>query len=118
MGADASHAWCSVYFPGWGWLDLDPTNDQVAPSRHVTVAWGRDYRDVTPLRGVVVGPAARQELTVAVDVARVDDPAPRRAPPDRRSLDRYVVAQTAARLASAVVRRGSRRMCWSSPLVT
>jgi transglutaminase-like putative cysteine protease len=52
-------------------LDVDPTNDQVAPSRHVTVAWGRDYRDVVPLRGVVVGPAARQQLEVAVDVVRL-----------------------------------------------
>jgi transglutaminase-like putative cysteine protease len=71
VGADASHAWCAVYVPGWGWLDVDPTNDQVAPSRHVTVAWGRDYRDVVPLRGVVVGPAARQQLEVAVDVVRL-----------------------------------------------
>ena len=71
VGADASHAWCATYLPGWGWLDLDPTNDQVAPGRHSTVAWGRDYRDVAPLRGVVVGPAAPQELTVAVDVSRL-----------------------------------------------
>ena len=71
VGADASHAWCATYVPGWGWLDLDPTNDQVAPARHVTVAWGRDYRDVAPLRGVVVGPAAPQELAVAVDVSRL-----------------------------------------------
>jgi transglutaminase-like putative cysteine protease len=71
VGADASHAWCATYLPGWGWLDLDPTNDQVAPGRHITVAWGRDYRDVAPLRGVVVGPAAPQELAVAVDVSRV-----------------------------------------------
>ena len=42
--------------PGWGWLDLDPTNDQVAPPGHVTVAWGRDYRDVAPVRGVVSAP--------------------------------------------------------------
>ena len=74
VGADASHAWCATYLPGWGWLDLDPTNDQVAPTHHVTVAWGRDYRDVVPLRGVVVGPAARQELAVAVDVVRLDPP--------------------------------------------
>ena len=71
VGADASHAWCATYVPGWGWLDLDPTNDQVAPARHITVAWGRDYRDVAPLRGVVVGPAAPQELAVAVDVSRL-----------------------------------------------
>ena len=71
VGADASHAWCATYLPGAGWLDLDPTNDQVAPEGHITVAWGRDYRDVAPMRGVVVGPAAPQELVVAVDVARL-----------------------------------------------
>jgi transglutaminase-like putative cysteine protease len=71
VGADASHAWCAAYLPGWGWLDLDPTNDQVAPPFHVTVGWGRDYRDVAPLRGVVVGPAAPQQLAVAVDVGRL-----------------------------------------------
>ena len=92
VGADASHAWISVWMPEHGWLDFDPTNEQFEPrDEHVSVAYGRDYSDVTPLRGVVVGPAARQELTVAVDVARVDDPRARRAPPDRRSLDRYVV---------------------------
>jgi transglutaminase-like putative cysteine protease len=73
VGADASHAWCAAYVPGWGWLDLDPTNDLLAPDRHVTVAWGRDYRDVAPVRGVVVGPSAPQEMAVAVDVAPLDD---------------------------------------------
>jgi transglutaminase-like putative cysteine protease len=71
LGADASHAWVGVYLPGGGWIDVDPTNGLVQPDRHLTVAWGRDYGDVTPLRGVVVGPAARQELTVSVDVARL-----------------------------------------------
>jgi len=71
VGADASHAWCSVRLPGWGWLDLDPTNDQVPPERHVTVAWGRDYADVAPVRGVVFGPSTRQTLEVAVDVERL-----------------------------------------------
>lgn len=71
IGADASHAWFSVWVPGWGWLDVDPTNDHVPPDRHVTVAWGRDYADVTPVRGVVIGPAATQELSVSVDVQRV-----------------------------------------------
>jgi transglutaminase-like putative cysteine protease len=71
IGADASHAWFSVWVPGWGWLDVDPTNDHVPPARHVTVAWGRDYADVTPVRGVVIGPAATQELSVSVDVQRV-----------------------------------------------
>ena len=67
-GTDASHAWCSVYVPGSGWLDVDPTNDQVPPRNHVTVAWGRDYGDVAPVQGVVFGPATTQQLTVAVDV--------------------------------------------------
>jgi transglutaminase-like putative cysteine protease len=71
VGADASHAWCSLHVPGFGWLDLDPTNDQVPTTRHVTVGWGRDYRDVTPVRGVVIGPAAAQSLAVSVDVQRV-----------------------------------------------
>jgi transglutaminase-like putative cysteine protease len=70
-GTDASHAWCSVYAPGWGWLDLDPTNDHMPPHRHVTLGWGRDYSDVAPVRGVVYGPATTQELAVAVDVTRV-----------------------------------------------
>ena len=71
VGADASHAWCSLHVPGYGWLDIDPTNDQVPTSRHVTVAWGRDYRDVAPVRGVVIGPSAAQTLEVSVDVQRV-----------------------------------------------
>jgi len=68
IGSDASHAWCSVWSPVAGWIDVDPTNDQMPPRRHVTVAWGRDYFDVTPVRGVVVGPACAQELEVGVDV--------------------------------------------------
>ena len=58
--------------PAAGWLAFDPTNDQVPPHDHVTVAWGRDYADVAPVRGVVFGPATVQELVVAVDVARLD----------------------------------------------
>ncbi len=69
-GSDASHAWLSVPVPGYGWFDVDPTNDQAPPHRHVTVAWGRDYADVTPVRGVVFGPVVDQELDVAVDVVR------------------------------------------------
>jgi transglutaminase-like putative cysteine protease len=71
IGADASHAWCSVFIPGSGWLDVDPTNDKVAPDRHVTVGWGRDYSDIAPLRGVVFGPPSTQSLEVSVDVRRV-----------------------------------------------
>ena len=67
LGADASHAWLSVWCPAHGWVDLDPTNDLVPDLRHVTVAWGRDYGDVSPLRGVVLG-GGEHELTVAVSV--------------------------------------------------
>jgi transglutaminase-like putative cysteine protease len=74
VGSDASHAWFAVFVPGYGWLDLDPTNDQVPALRHVTVAWGRDYGDVAPVRGVVYGPPSQQLLRVAVDVTRVDGP--------------------------------------------
>jgi transglutaminase-like putative cysteine protease len=69
VGADASHAWVGLYVPGAGWVDLDPTNGLVQPDRHVTVAWGRDYTDVVPVRGVLFGPPADQTLEIAVDVA-------------------------------------------------
>ena len=55
VGADASHAWVSAYCPGTGWLDLDPTNNLVPSNGHVTLAWGRDYGDVSPLRGLILG---------------------------------------------------------------
>lgn len=71
VGADASHAWCSVWTPTAGWVDLDPTNGHLPVERHVTVGWGRDYADVTPLRGVVIGPAAEQRLSVSVDMMPV-----------------------------------------------
>ena len=61
-----------MYAPGSGWLAFDPTNDQVPSHDHVTVAWGRDYADVAPVRGVGFGPATVQDLVVAVDVARLD----------------------------------------------
>lgn len=67
IGADASHAWFSVFHPGFGWLDFDPTNNQLPADRHITVAWGRDYADVTPLRGVAFG-GGKHNLKVAVDV--------------------------------------------------
>lgn len=69
VGSDASHAWVGLYVPGDGWVDLDPTNGLVQPDRHVTLGWGRDYTDVVPVRGVVFGPPAEQQLTVSVDVA-------------------------------------------------
>ncbi len=71
VGADASHAWPSVYIPDWGWLDVDPTNDQVVGSSYVTTAWGRDYSDVSPLKGIVFGGGNSHTLDVAVDVTRV-----------------------------------------------
>ena len=55
VGADASHAWAAVWCPPYGWLALDPTNDVPAGQDHVTLAWGRDYADVAPLRGVIRG---------------------------------------------------------------
>ncbi|MFT3853523.1 MAG: transglutaminase family protein [Ilumatobacteraceae bacterium] len=72
VGVDASHAWASAWFPGFGWLEFDPTNDQIPPRNHVTVGWGRDYGDVAPVRGVVISNGGSQELRVAVDVTRVD----------------------------------------------
>ncbi len=71
IGADASHAWPSVYLPGWGWLDVDPTNDQIVGSSYVTTAWGRDYSDVSPLKGIVFGGGDSHTLDVSVDVTRV-----------------------------------------------
>lgn len=67
VGADASHAWLAIYDPHGGWIDLDPTNDTIPSDQHVTVAWGRDYGDVSPVRGVILG-GGEQELTVRVTV--------------------------------------------------
>ncbi len=67
VGADASHAWFSIFHPGAGWVDFDPTNNQLPSDRHITIAWGRDYADVTPLRGVAFG-GGEHKLKVAVDV--------------------------------------------------
>jgi transglutaminase-like putative cysteine protease len=55
IGADASHAWVSVYCPQLGWVDFDPTNDLLPAQEHITLAWGRDFADVSPLRGVILG---------------------------------------------------------------
>lgn len=68
VGADASHAWVSVYDPDHDWVDLDPTNDQVPAAQHVTVAWGRDFSDVSPVKGVILGGGAHS-VEVGVDVA-------------------------------------------------
>ena len=67
VGADASHAWVSAYCCGIGWLDMDPTNDVAPSDGHVTLAWGRDYGDVSPLRGLILG-GGQHTLKVAVDM--------------------------------------------------
>ena len=72
VGADASHAWFSVYVPKMGWIDFDPTNNQMPMEKHITVAVGRDYHDVTPLKGVVFG-GGKHVLDVSVDVASADE---------------------------------------------
>jgi transglutaminase-like putative cysteine protease len=71
VGADASHAWLSVWVPETGWVDLDPTNDTLPGVQHITVAWGRDYGDVSPINGLVLG-GGKHEIEVAVDVAPVN----------------------------------------------
>jgi transglutaminase-like putative cysteine protease len=68
VGADASHAWLSVYCGDAGWIDFDPTNNVIPATDHVTIGWGRDYSDVPPIQGVIVG-GGEPRLHVAVDVA-------------------------------------------------
>ena len=71
VGADASHAWVSAYCSGIGWLDMDPTNNLVPSNGHVTLAWGRDYGDVSPLRGLILG-GGQHTLKVGVDMEPLD----------------------------------------------
>jgi transglutaminase-like putative cysteine protease len=70
-GADASHAWVSVFDPDFGWVDFDPTNGVMPLDSHITVAWGRDYDDVGPIRGILIG-GHRQKLDVSVDVVPLE----------------------------------------------
>jgi transglutaminase-like putative cysteine protease len=74
IGADASHAWASVWCPVAGWVDFDPTNDVIPGAEHVTCAWGRDYADVGPVQGVVLG-GGGHTIAVAVDVTPVTESA-------------------------------------------
>jgi transglutaminase-like putative cysteine protease len=71
VGADASHAWVSAFCPGIGWIDVDPTNDVVPSTGHITVAWGRDFGDVSPLHGLILGGGAHT-LKVGVDLEIVE----------------------------------------------
>jgi transglutaminase-like putative cysteine protease len=72
IGADASHAWVSVWVPDFGWTDFDPTNGLLPDDQHITVGWARDYDDVGPVKGVILG-GPDHLLRVAVDVRRVDE---------------------------------------------
>jgi transglutaminase-like putative cysteine protease len=74
QGSDASHAWFSILVPELGWVDFDPTNDLIPGEQHIVTAVGRDYQDVTPMRGIFYG-GGGHELTVAVDVNRIADEA-------------------------------------------
>jgi transglutaminase-like putative cysteine protease len=73
VGDGASHAWVSVWSPPYGWIEFDPTNGCFAGTDHVAVAWGRDFGDVSPLRGVILG-GAEHQLSVTVRVEPVVDP--------------------------------------------
>lgn len=84
IGADASHAWFATFVPEHGWVDFDPTNDIMPAGEHVTIAHGRDFSDVTPIRGVILG-GGHHQLSVAVDVDALDEherERPRRDPHD------------------------------------
>jgi transglutaminase-like putative cysteine protease len=70
VGSDASHAWVSVYFPNVGWVEFDPTNNLLPSDNHVTVAFGRDYFDVAPIKGIIFS-SGGQNIDVKVDVNRV-----------------------------------------------
>lgn len=71
VGADASHAWFAVYIPDTGWLEFDPTNNTLPQDQHITLGWGRDYSDVTPLKGIAFG-GGQHTLSVSVDVMRLE----------------------------------------------
>lgn len=79
VGSDASHAWVSFYCHGLGWIDVDPTNNILVADQHLTLGWGRDYRDVSPVRGVILG-SGEHEVKVSVDVQPL--PAPNLSPPN------------------------------------
>jgi transglutaminase-like putative cysteine protease len=67
VGTDASHAWFSVYIPNFGWVDFDPTNNQIPKNQHIVVAYGRDYYDLPPLKGIIYG-SGNSKMDVSVDI--------------------------------------------------
>lgn len=67
VGTDASHAWFSMYIPKFGWIDFDPTNNQIPKDQHIIVAHGRDYYDVPPLKGVIYS-SGQNKMKVEVDI--------------------------------------------------
>ena len=73
IGADATHAWIAYFSPEEGWVEFDPTNDKPANNQHIVTAMGRDYYDVTPVKGVIFGGGRNPVLNVSVDVARLPD---------------------------------------------
>jgi transglutaminase-like putative cysteine protease len=73
IGSDASHAWVSVFFPGTGWVDFDPTNNVLPSTEHVTLGWARDYDDVSPVKGVIIG-GHRHSMYVGVHVEPIPTP--------------------------------------------
>jgi transglutaminase-like putative cysteine protease len=75
IGADASHAWVSVYCPRQGWVDFDPTNNLLPALEHITLGWGRDFADVSPLRGVILG-GGSHDPEVRVTVTPLEEPLP------------------------------------------
>ena len=70
IGADASHAWFSVYDPAMGWMDFDPTNNMIPGDQHITIGWGRDYADIAPMKGIILS-SGSHGLRVSVDVKRI-----------------------------------------------
>lgn len=71
-GSDASHAWISVYVPEMGWCEFDPTNNMIPQQRHIVTAYGRDFADVSPLKGIIFG-SGSHKVKVAVDVIPVEE---------------------------------------------
>ncbi|GGD45098.1 transglutaminase [Malaciobacter pacificus] len=73
FGADASHAWFSIYIPGFGWADFDPTNNKIPNEEYIILGYGRDYNDIAPLKGVVQSSGQKSKLNVRVNVERLKD---------------------------------------------